>query len=119
MGVNLLRRSGIPTIIVTKEKTKIVRRWAKKMNIEHVYDGIQDKESIAPIIMKKYSVKISEIGYIGDDINDIGLLKKVGFSACPNDGIEQVRSIVNYVCEKKGGEGVFREVADIFLRHNS
>ena len=119
MGVNLLRRSGIPTIIVTKEKTKIVRRWAKKMNIEHVYDGIQDKESIAPIIMKKYSVKISEIGYIGDDINDIGLLKKVGFSACPKDGIEQVRSIVNYVCEKKGGEGVFREVADIFLHHNS
>ena len=119
MGVNLLRRSGIATIIVTKEKTKIVRRWAKKMNIEHVYDGIQDKESIAPIIMKKYSVKISEIGYIGDDINDIGLLKKDGFSACPNDGIEQVRSIVNYVCEKKGGEGVFREVADIFLRHNS
>ena len=119
MGVNLLRRSGIPTIIVTKEKTKIVRRWAKKMNIEHVYDGIQDKESIAPIIMKKYNVKISEIGYIGDDVNDIGLLKKVGFSACPNDGIEQVRSIVNYVCEKKGGEGVFREVADIFLRHNS
>ena len=119
MGVNLLRRSGIPTIIVTKEKTKIVRRWAKKMNIEHVYDGIQDKESIAPIIMKRYSVKISEIGYIGDDINDIGLLKKVGFSACPKDGIEQVRSIVNYVCEKKGGEGVFREVADIFLHHNS
>ena len=62
MGVNLLKRSGIPTIIVTKEKTKIVRRWAKKMNIEYVYDGIQDKESIAPIIMKKYNVKISEIG---------------------------------------------------------
>ena len=85
MGVNLLKRSGIPTIIVTKEKTKIVRRWAKKMNIEYVYDVIQDKESIAPIIMKKYNVKISEIGYIGDDVNDIGLLKKVGFSACPND----------------------------------
>jgi|TARA_B100000809_G_C15134870_1_gene530119 YrbI family 3-deoxy-D-manno-octulosonate 8-phosphate phosphatase len=119
MGVNLLKRNGIPTIIVTKEKTPIVKKWAEKMNIEHVYDNVQKKEDILKIITKKYGVKNSEIGYIGDDVNDIELLKKVGFSATPQDGISEVRSIVDHICEKKGGEGAFREIADIFLRYIS
>ena len=117
MGVNMLRRKGIPTIIVTKEKTQMVKKWAKKMNIEYLYDGIQQKETILKIISKKYNVKNSEIGYIGDDINDIELLKMVGFSATPNDGIIEVQKIVHYICKKNGGEGAFREVADLLLRY--
>jgi len=117
MGVNMLKRKGIPTIIVTKEKTQMVKKWAKKMNIEYVYDGIQQKETILKIISKKYNVKNSEIGYIGDDINDLELLKMVGFSATPKDGILEAQKIVHYICKKNGGEGAFREVADIVLRH--
>ena len=117
MGVNMLRRKGIPTIIVTKEKTQMVKKWAKKMNIEYVYDGIQQKETIIKIISKKYNVKPSEIGYIGDDVNDIELLKIVGFSATPNDGILEAQKIVHYICKKNGGGGAFREVADIILRY--
>ena len=112
-----LKKSEIPTIIVTKEKTKMVKNWAKKMNISYVYDGIQEKEKILPEICKKYSVTSSQIAYVGDDVNDIGLLKKVGFSATPNDGIMDAQNIVDYVCKKKGGDGVLREVADIIL-HN-
>ena len=117
MGVTLLKKSGIPTIIVTKEKTKMVKIWAKKMNINHVYDGILQKEKIIKEICKKYSVTSSQIAYIGDDINDLELLKRVGFSATPNDGILDAQKIVDYVCKKKGGDGVLREVADIIL-HN-
>jgi YrbI family 3-deoxy-D-manno-octulosonate 8-phosphate phosphatase len=117
MGVNLLKKSGIPTIIVTKEKTKMVRSWAKKMNVSHIYDGILQKEKILKEICKKYSVTSSQIAYIGDDINDIELLKKVGFSVTPNDGILDAQNIVDYICKKKGGDGVLREVADIIL-HN-
>ena len=117
MGVNLLRKSGIPTIIVTKEKTKMVRSWAKKMNVSHIYDGILQKEKILKEICKKYSVTSSQIAYIGADINDIELLKKVGFSVTPNDGILDAQNIVDYICKKKGGDGVLREVADIIL-HN-
>ena len=117
MGIALLRKCGISTIIVTKEKTKIVRNWAKKMKIDYVYDGIVDKEKILEKICKKYDITSSQVGYIGDDVNDLGLLKKVGFSATPNDGILDAQNIVDYVCKKKGGDGVLREVADIIL-HN-
>ena len=117
MGIALLRKCGISTIIVTKEKTKIVRNWAKKMKIDYVYDGIVDKEKILEKICKKYDITSLQVGYIGDDVNDLGLLKKVGFSATPNDGILDAQNIVDYVCKKKGGDGVLREVTDLIL-HN-
>ena len=115
MGVALLRKKGIPTIIVTKEKTDIVRKWASKMKIAKIFDGIQNKEKIVDEICKKYKVTASQIGYIGDDVNDIELLKKVGFSATPKDGIIEVRKIVDYICKKNGGEGAFREIADLLI----
>ena len=115
MGVTLLRKKGIPTIIVTKEKTAIVRKWANKMKVAEIFDGIQNKEKIVDVICKKYKVSVDQVGYIGDDVNDIELLKKVGFSATPKDGIFKVQKIVDYVCKKNGGEGAFREIADLLI----
>ena len=115
MGVTLLRKKGIPTIIVTKEKTAIVRKWADKMKVTEIFDGIQNKEKIVDVICKKYKVSVDQVGYIGDDVNDIELLKKVGFSATPKDGIIKVQKIVDYVCKKNGGEGAFREIADLLI----
>jgi YrbI family 3-deoxy-D-manno-octulosonate 8-phosphate phosphatase len=115
MGVSLLKKHGIPTVIVTKEKTKMVRNWAKNMNVDYLYDGIIDKEKIFEKICKKYKLTSSQIAYIGDDVNDLGLLKKVGFSATPNNGILQIQKIVDYKCKKNGGDGVLREVADLII----
>ena len=86
MGVTLLRKNKIPTIIVTKEKNQIIKNWAEKMKIKKLYSGIQNKEKILEKICKEFSVKPFEVAFIGDDINDLPLLKIVGFSAVPNDG---------------------------------
>ena len=67
MGVTLLRKNNIPTILITKEKNKIIRKWAKKMAIEHVYDGILRKETVLLEITRKMNISESEICYIGDD----------------------------------------------------
>ena len=117
MGVTLLRKKSIPTIIITKEKTLMVKKWASKMKIEKLYDGIIKKESMIEVISKKFNVKASEMAYIGDDINDIKLLEKVGFSASPNDGMEVVKRQCDYICKKNGVDGAFREVADLILRY--
>jgi len=116
MGVTLLRKNKIPTVIVTKEKTKMVKKWATRMKVKKLYDGIAKKESITNDIIKEFNVKIEEIAYIGDDINDLELLKKVGFSAAPNDAIDEAKKICNYICKTRSGEGVLREVADIILQ---
>ncbi|NDB92813.1 MAG: 3-deoxy-D-manno-octulosonate 8-phosphate phosphatase [Nitrososphaeria archaeon] len=115
MGVTLLRKVGIPTLIVTKEKNLIIKQWAKKMKIDKVYDGVLDKGLILEEICNNFDVKPEQIAYIGDDINDLGLLEKVGFSATPNDGIVDAKRICDYVCKKNGGQGAFRELADMII----
>ncbi|KFM21374.1 3-deoxy-D-manno-octulosonate 8-phosphate phosphatase KdsC protein [Marine Group I thaumarchaeote SCGC AAA799-B03] len=116
MGVSLLRKNSIPTVIVTKEKTKFVKIWSKKMKVDKLYDGIINKESILPKICSRFNVDSKEIAYIGDDINDVGLMKLVGFSAAPFDAVESVKKLCNYVCSAKGGDGVFREIADLIIK---
>ena len=115
MGVNMLKRNNIPTIIVTKEKNPIIRQWAKKMNIAQTFDGIIEKVKILDKVSKKYQVTYSEILYIGDDINDIELLKKVGISVAPSDAWLETKKIVDYISLTSGGCGVFREISDLIL----
>ena len=117
MGVTLLRKKGIDTIIVTKEKTDIVKHWSKKMKIRELFDGIKDKEVILDKVCKKYKLIPSQVAYIGDDVNDIGLLKKVGFSASPKDGMPMVKKICNYRCQTDCGKGAFRELAELILKN--
>ena len=116
MGINLLLRNGIKTTIITKEKSPIVKKWAKDMNVSSVHSGIIKKEDELKKICKQFSCKPKEIAFIGDDVNDIELMKKIGFSAVPNDGNENVKKIVNYVCLKNGGAGAFREISDLILK---
>jgi len=115
MGINLLLRKGIKTMIVTKENSKIVKKWSKDMNISNLFTNTKRKELVLSEIFKKLKITKNEIAFIGDDINDLKLLKNVGFSATPNDGIEQAKLIVDYVCRAKGGEGAFRELVDLIL----
>ena len=119
MGVTLLRKKNIPTLIITKENTQMVKQWAKKMKISKLYDGIVQKESILDEICKKFKVKLEEIAYIGDDINDLGLLRKVGLAAVPNDAIAEAKKIAHYRCKTNSGCGAFRELADLILSDKS
>lgn len=115
MAISLLKKNGIPTILVTKEKTMIVKQWAKKMNVKKLYDGAVNKERVLGKICHEFKVKAEEIAFIGDDVNDIELIKKVGFSAVPSDGIEDCKKNCVYVCKNHGGKGAFREVADLII----
>ena len=115
MGVNILLRNNIKTIILTKEKSMITKKWAKDMNISQVYSGFTKKELALTQICKKYKVSLKEIAFIGDDTNDIEALKKVAFSAVPNDAVVQVKKIADYICKASGGKGCFREISDLIL----
>ena len=117
MGVTLLRKNQIPTIIVTKEQTEMVKQWSKRMKIKDLMDGIKNKELVLDKICKKYQITSNQIAFIGDDVNDINLLKKVGFSACPKDAMDQVKKICDYTCKTVGGKGAFRELVELVLKN--
>jgi len=115
MGANLLRRNNIPTVIITKEKNQIIKQWAKKMNIYKVYDGIIHKEAILEKLCLEFKTKSDNICYVGDDVNDLELMKKVGVSACPNDAVSLVKEYATIVMKQKSGEAAFRELVDLIL----
>jgi len=115
MGINILLRNKIKTIIITKENSKVVKKWAKDVNVTKVYSNVLKKESIIKQISKEFSIKPSEIAYIGDDVNDVEIAKKVGLSATPKDGIIAMKKIIHYVCILGGGQGAFREFSDFIL----
>ena len=115
MGIKLLQRVGIITAIVTQERTKLVARRAEKLTIPELHQGVMDKLSLVREMAARYGFTLSQVAYIGDDINDLETLKAVGFSATPADGIPQVAAVVDYVCQKKGGEGAVREIIEMIL----
>ena len=115
MAVTLLRKNGIPTIIITKEKNMIIRQWAKKMKVKKLYEGVIKKELIFKKICSIFELSPNNVAYIGDDINDIELLKRVGLSVVPNDGIVEAKKICSYICKNKAGKGAFRELVDLIL----
>ncbi len=115
MGFELLIKNGIVPVILTKENSDIVLKRAEKLKINEVYIGVEDKLEKAEELIKKYNFSFDEVVYIGDDINDLPLLKEAGYSCCPFDAVEEVEKVVNHVCKTKGGEGVVREVVDIVV----
>ena len=115
MGVNILLRNNIRTVILTKEKSMITKKWAKDMKLSQVYSVFTKKVPALTQICKKYKVSLKEIAFIGDDTNDLEALKKVAFSAVPNDAVVQVKKIADYICKASGGKGCFREISDLIL----
>lgn len=120
MGVELLRRAGIPVLIITSEDTLIMTRRARKLNIEHsLYQGVKDKAAKVREISIEHRVTADEIAYIGDDINDFDAMRACGLRATVCDGSQVLKAIADYVCLAKGGEGAFRELAEVILRSRS
>ena len=115
MGISILKRNNIPTVIITKEKNLMVKKWASKMPVHRLFDGVKKKESLVPKLCKLYNLKEENIAYIGDDVNDMEIMKKIGLSISPNDANLEVRKIANHITKSKGGEGVLREVCDLII----
>ena len=114
-GIEILKQHGIPVGIITGRTSAIVERRALDLKIEDLVQGTIDKVPVAENFAKKYNITLEEIVFIGDDLFDIPLLQKVGFSAAPKNARKEVKRIVDYVTKKEGGKGAVREVIDMIL----
>jgi len=112
MGFALLKNTGIITGIITSENVKLNRKRAEKMKLDILEAGCKDKLSAARILCEERGIALENVAYVGDDINDIALMKEVGFSCCPADAVEAVKDVADYVADACGGEGVIREIIE-------
>ena len=115
MGLALLKKTGIITGIVTSESMELNKRRADKMQLDILEAGCKDKLLAIERLAKAHNIELSEICYIGDDINDIETIKAVGLGCCPRDAMKEVQEISSYITESTGGAGVIREVAEYLL----
>lgn len=114
-GVLFAHHMGIPVGILTGENTEIVRRRAEKLKVDYLYLGVKNKLAIAQELCKELQIELRDVAYIGDDLNDMVLLKQVGWAGVPISAPEYVRSLASVQLEKSGGDGVFREFVETIL----
>ena len=119
MGVERLREAGIGTAIVTRERSRSVVRRGVKLRLPHLFLGVQDKAAHLATILRETGCSADALAYIGDDVNDLGILGLVarrGLTAAPADAMPEVLGTVHYRCGARGGFGAFREFAEWILR---
>ncbi len=115
-GIELLRKAGIKTGLITSEETNIVKNRADKLKVDYLYQGVNHKLLIAKQICLKEGIDLADVAYIGDDINDIELLNNVGLAACPSNATTDVKKIGGIInLNRSGGNGAVREFIEIIL----
>ena len=119
MGIVLLKKAGFSTAFLTAETTSIVEKRAEKLKIDVVIQGSRNKTEDLIGITQKLGIKLEEIAYVGDDVNDLYAMKMSGFSASPKDAYHFIKNSVDYVCEHNGGNGAVREVCEMILIANN
>jgi len=115
MAVQLLREQNIPVAVLTGEDSEVVKRRMEKIKIEHLFYGETQKLESLKKLCRLLSLDLSKVAYIGDDINDLNLLRAVGFSAMPGSSPILHLFTPDYVTQRAGGQGAFREFVDIIL----
>jgi 3-deoxy-D-manno-octulosonate 8-phosphate phosphatase (KDO 8-P phosphatase) len=114
-GIKMIMRHGIDVVLLTGRRSKVVEHRAKDLGITEVHQGVHDKLSIFEAILRSRSLRYENIAFVGDDIVDVPVLKRAGFSVAVADAAEHVKKCVDYITHNSGGAGAVREVCEMIL----
>lgn len=117
-GLKLVQRAGIQVGIITGRQSEVVSRRAAELGIEIVYQGAKDKSLPFNDILENLSLTPEEVAYVGDDIVDLPVMRKVGFAATVADAVDDVKVYADMVTKRSGGRGAVREICDFLLRES-
>ena len=116
LGVYCLHKFGINTIIITAKNSKSIGPRARDMRVAEVFADIFPKTKVLDKILKKYGISLDEICFVGDDLVDLSLMRKVGLPVAPANASPEVKEAAAYVTNCRGGRGAVREVAELILK---
>ena len=116
LGVYCLYKCKINTIIITAKNSKTISPRAKDMHVAEVFADIFPKTAVLDKILKKYRVSLDEICFVGDDLVDLSLMRKIGLPVAVANATSEIKSAAAYVTNCKGGRGAVREVAELILK---
>lgn len=115
-GIKMIQRAGIEVAIISGRQSQVVANRAAELGIERVFQKATDKRAPYSQLLADTGLTDAEVAFIGDDLIDIPLLRRVGFAAAPADAVAEVRPFVHLLTNKNGGWGAVREVCDLLLQ---
>ena len=116
-GVKLAQKAGIIIGIITGRSSEVVNVRARELGIQEVHQGAKEKIIVYDSLVSKYGLRDEEVAYIGDDIVDVSIFKRVGLAAAVADADPSVRSHVDVITKTEGGRGAVREVINLILKN--
>lgn len=118
MGIELLKEEGIEIIVMTSEKSEIVKMRMEKLKIKEIYFGIKDKYSLLEKIILDKNIKRNEISYLGDDINDLANICSVKWGIVPQNAVLENKLKADFILNSYGGNGAIREIVNFLIKYN-
>lgn len=112
IGVVLLKIMQLPLIILTGEDNNSLKHRMERLKVAHLYTGVRNKLYMAEQILKKFDLNLSQAAFIGDDLNDLPLIRAAGFSAVPANAMQLLKENATVTLSKTSGNGVFREFCE-------
>lgn len=116
MGMWLWQQAGLPSVVLSGRRSKMLTRRAKEMHITKVFQGVENKERVYLTIIQQMGKLDEEVCFIGDDVMDIPLLGRVGLGIAVANAVSEVKESAHYVTVRSGGNGAVREVVDLLLK---
>jgi YrbI family 3-deoxy-D-manno-octulosonate 8-phosphate phosphatase len=116
LAVSEIKKLNIGQVILSSEKNIVVLKRANKLKIDCIY-GVESKKDVLIKYISDKMIKLDEVGYVGNDINDLDVMKIVGFRFCPQDAHHSIKNIADLIFTSTGGNGVIRELYD-FIKEN-
>lgn len=114
-GIKMLQRADIKVAILTGRESKVVERRASELGIKEVYQKCFNKTAVYQALTEKFSLLDTEVAYVGDDVVDVPVMKKVGLPVTVADAHRGIRKYALIITKNKGGRGAVREVTDLIL----
>jgi 3-deoxy-D-manno-octulosonate 8-phosphate phosphatase (KDO 8-P phosphatase) len=115
-GMTLARTAGIRTGVITGRESAALRRRCKEMGIEFVYEKQPQKIPALEEILLKAGVSAEQVAYLGDDLPDIPVMRRVGLAVAVGDAVHEVKKAAHYVTKAAGGKGAARETVELILK---
>jgi 3-deoxy-D-manno-octulosonate 8-phosphate phosphatase (KDO 8-P phosphatase) len=116
MGVYLLKKAGIPTVLITAKGSRAINPRARDMQVAEVFADISPKTAALEKILKRYGVSTDELCFAGDDLVDLCLMQRVGFPVAVFNACPEIKQAAAYITIREGGRGAVREVAELILK---
>ncbi|MDA8094776.1 MAG: 3-deoxy-manno-octulosonate-8-phosphatase KdsC [Betaproteobacteria bacterium] len=115
-GMKMLKASGVELAIITGRRSQCVAHRAANLGIAHLHQGVEDKLAAYETLIASLGLAPGQTGYMGDDVIDLPVLRRVGFAVCVPAAPELVKAHVHYVTQRPGGRGAAREVCELVMQ---